>query len=536
MPSPYFLSNSGSNWGPPAGLAAMLAERDRQMQEAGKSIGALAGGLGAGAVGAFQGAANPGALGKTTGAGGALAGFAQNFASDYNGGGRGGAGGSPASGIQALMGGGGGGGGTPNVKQLNEAAKTADAFRNMMKASTPAMPGEEPKIFGVTDDEWKAKGAREKSGVLEAFAAQLKTQGVQLGIQQGQANVLQSFAAIKEHGMRVAEMQRAGQADAQVGPFMQSYSAAMEGQPGAPALNTPGLFGGPVAPAMAPIVPQTPARAFGIASGQYPAAPGSRNFNDTFNSMARSAMPVAHKVGGRDLIVNPNSGAFQDVTATPAPQIPPGMEAIAATEDENGHLQIRYGFPKAEGKALTQTEVSSIAALNQAASDLDMLENIYTDLGPDYGGPVSGRVKSTLMGGQNANIASLQNAITAATPNLARGVFREVGVLTDADVARYTKLLPGPYDTQEVRTRKIKQLRERIAQGRTEMVKSLKAAGRDVQGFNPTAASAAEESAAGGSVSRFDSEAAARSSGAKTGAVIELYDPATATYRKARLK
>lgn len=305
-------------------------------------------------------------------------------------------------------------------------------------------------------------------------------------------------------------------------------------EPGAPGQTVPSAFGGPPLAELPAVPPRFDPQRLLLALAEAPGATRARGFGQ-MDSLIRAAqagegeppvMPVPAKVGGRDLIVNPKSGAFTDVTAQPAPQIPPGMEAIGATEDENGRLQIRYGFPKAEGKALTQTEVQSIAALQQAEMDLNTLENIYKELGPDYGGPVSARVKSVVMGGQNPNIAALENAITAATPNLARGVFREVGVLTDQDVARYKQLLPAPTDTQEVRTRKIKQLRDRIAQGRKEIVTSLKAAGRDVQGF------AKSDDAA----TRFDSEAAARSAGAKTGDVIELYDPGTATYRKARLK
>jgi len=239
-----------------------------------------------------------------------------------------------------------------------------------------------------------------------------------------------------------------------------------------------------------------------------------------------NVMPVPATIAGRNLIVNPKSGAFQDVTPQSSAAIPKDFVALGATMDENGKLDIRYGPPKAEGKALSQTEVAGIAALNQAEMDLNTLENTYKELGENYGGPVSARVKSVAMGGQNPNIAALENAITAATPNLARGVFREVGVLTDQDVARYKQLLPAPTDTQEVRTRKIKQLRDRIAQGRKEMVTSLEAAGRDVQGFSK---------GAGGDVPRFDSEDAARAANVGTN-VFEMYDPATATYRKARLK
>lgn len=285
---------------------------------------------------------------------------------------------------------------------------------------------------------------------------------------------------------------------------------------------------GPIIPPKVPMSADRLARVM----QQNPAAVNNPNSVKLLKALRQSggSMPVATKVGGRDLIVNPNTGAFQDVTQIHA-KIPDGLEPLGATEDEDGNIKIRYGFPKAEGKALTQTEVGGIAALNQAEQDLNTLENIYKELGAGYGGPVSGRAKSLAMGGQNPNIAALENAITAATPNLARGVFREVGVLTDQDVARYKQLLPSPYDSETVRSTKIKQLRERIKQGRKEMVTSLKAAGRDVAGFD---GGGGEPPQATGK--QFDSEEAARASGAKTGDVISLYDPATATYRQARLK
>lgn len=240
-------------------------------------------------------------------------------------------------------------------------------------------------------------------------------------------------------------------------------------------------------------------------------------------------LPVEQNYGNRKLLINPKSGSLvADLTPEPPPpEIPPGFVATGATLDKDGKLALSFK-PESEGNALTQGEISQVAALNQAEQDLDRLEKIYQDLGPDWGGPVSGRAKAWLSGGQNANVAAVENAIVSATPNLARGVFREVGVLTDEDIRRYQKLLPSPYDTDAVRARKIKQLRERITQGKREMMDALKSAGRKVEGFGKDAAPAAPK--------RFDSEVEARAAGGKAGDIIELYDPATATYRKARLK
>lgn len=185
--------------------------------------------------------------------------------------------------------------------------------------------------------------------------------------------------------------------------------------------------------------------------------------------------------------------------------------------------------PNSEGKTLSQTEVDRIAALNQAEMDIASLEEMYQGLGVDFGGPISGRLKSLFSAGQNANIIGLENAITAATPNLARGVFREVGVLTDEDVKRYKSLLPSPNDTEEVRKRKFSQLRKRIEEGRKDLMGAMEKSGRDVSGFT------AAGNPKGEAPAQFDSEAAARAAGKKAGDTIMLYDSTTAKYRKARL-
>lgn len=401
------------------------------------------------------------------------------------------------------------------LKKQDKAAKALfDALEPEEDATTGAL---KPHPLGLTKDAFNSLSAQDRiakiSGFVEAEALKSARRKEQMA---GEEMELRK----QEAAARLASFTREQRSDDALATALQSSRL--------PAVTTPGPFGGPVAPPS-----MSPDRLL-AALAENPQSVNARGFSNVDNivramqEQGGEIMPVARRIGGRDLLVNPRSGAFQDVTPSPTPQIPEGMSAIGATEDENGRLQIRYGFPKAEGKALTQTEVAGIAALNQAEMDLDTLENIYKELGPDYGGPVSARVKSFAMGGQNPNIAALENAITAATPNLARGVFREVGVLTDQDVARYKKLLPSPTDTQEVRTRKIKQLRDRIAAGRKEVVTSLKAAGRDVEGFSGKPGVAA--------ATRFDSEAAARAGGAKAGDVIELYDPATATYRKARLK
>lgn len=192
MNSPYFNGGGGgANFGPPPGLAAILAQRDEALQKAGDQIGSFAGGIGGGIAGAAQGAADPGVFGDgTSSASGAGQGFLRNFAVG-SGQASGGGGGGGMSGFASLVNGGGngGGGGMPNlggmtVKQLQAAGKTADAFRNQMAAGTPTTGDEDPKILGTTADEWSTLGAQDKWGKVSGYVQA-----------QAQKSVMQQMAA-----------------------------------------------------------------------------------------------------------------------------------------------------------------------------------------------------------------------------------------------------------------------------------------------------------------------------------------------------
>jgi len=193
--------------------------------------------------------------------------------------------------------------------------------------------------------------------------------------------------------------------------------------------------------------------------------------------------------------LNPNGTASLQF-GPPAPPAPTTAKPLMTEGGQPtgkatfGDKVIDLSPPNSEGKTLTQSETQMLGALNQAEEDLSTLEKLFKDLGPDWGGPLSGRAKSIVGMGQNPNIAAVENAITAATPNLARGVFREVGVLTDEDIKRYKALLPTAYDTDAVRQVKMKQLRERIKQGKRETFEMLRKAGRDLSGFDKGAAPA----------------------------------------------
>jgi hypothetical protein len=75
--------------------------------------------------------------------------------------------------------------------------------------------------------------------------------------------------------------------------------------------------------------------------------------------------------------------------------------------------------------------VNQIGALN---------ENLKKDQTSFFGGNVK-KIMASL--GQNTDAGTVQAQITALVPQVAKGIYGEVGVLTDQDTARYTQTLPN---------------------------------------------------------------------------------------------
>ena len=91
------------------------------------------------------------------------------------------------------------------------------------------------------------------------------------------------------------------------------------------------------------------------------------------------------------------------------------------------------------GKRLTDTLVSSTEKIVNAYSDLVNVKARY-DKDASISGPLVGWARD--MNPWKTDAAALSASITALIPTLARGVFGEVGVLTDADIKQYRSMLP----------------------------------------------------------------------------------------------
>lgn len=92
-------------------------------------------------------------------------------------------------------------------------------------------------------------------------------------------------------------------------------------------------------------------------------------------------------------------------------------------------------------KNLDATERNSLSKARTVVNQLDALQsNIAKQQGTSV---IKGKTKNLLEKfGLGADVGVINAQLQAITPNLARGTYGEVGVLTDADIANYRKTLP----------------------------------------------------------------------------------------------
>jgi hypothetical protein len=244
------------------------------------------------------------------------------------------------------------------------------------------------------------------------------------------------------------------------------------------------------------------------------------------------------------------------------PTAPPGMElnsfaeggatfkrpetnGISIVDTPEGKLYFRGDQqltpPKvADGqKELLGEELKHFGSLDRTKTDLDNIDaflkaNVDKDF---FQGPFMGKIRKAwnALGLPDQDMALLNQQVAGATPTLARGVFGEVGVLTDADREEYKKQFPTITDPPELRAAKIEALKKKLSDTKNTAIENFAAAGRDVGGFKPTlppadpAASAPALDPA--TTPKFGSVKDFEASSATTGFV---WDPVQGKYRPAR--
>ena len=162
---------------------------------------------------------------------------------------------------------------------------------------------------------------------------------------------------------------------------------------------------------------------------------------------------------------------------TPAGQMKStGATTISPGMAEDPFIQGLLGT--AGGKALTDTTIQKLDKGLTVLGQLGVLQNNISDIKT---GPIIGAFRSANPWDTNAQV--IKNQLNAIVPNLARGIYGEVGVLTDNDIATYSKTIPTLKSTEEVRNAVLYITLDMIGKSIKNTLSVNAAANRDVSGF-----------------------------------------------------
>lgn len=195
-----------------------------------------------------------------------------------------------------------------------------------------------------------------------------------------------------------------------------------------------------------------------------------------------------------------------------ASKVPDGFVALGASVDDDGKVSVRYGpSPEDKTKMPTAADQAFFSNAQELQAKLDDLEATVKKHGN----------WESAMGDPESQAKLLQYPYAIAI-NYAK-VVDPNSVAREGEVAAAQKyMIPmGFWTRNDLSKAAIKTMRAELT--------------RRVKSYDTSQSPTAIKDAAAAAPNRFDSEDAARSSGAKSGDVIEVYDPATAKYRKGRL-
>lgn len=156
--------------------------------------------------------------------------------------------------------------------------------------------------------------------------------------------------------------------------------------------------------------------------------------------------------------------------------------------DPNGNSIYAELAKSAGKKATTDTFRTSfekgITTLYQL-SDLDKAFSTYkTNTGQKFDtSPIMGIINSK--NPYDTKAQAIKAQLTSIVPNLARGIYGEVGVLTDADIANYTKTLPNLKSTEDVRKALLAITTKSVQRSLENKLRVQANGGIDVSGFIP---------------------------------------------------
>lgn len=135
----------------------------------------------------------------------------------------------------------------------------------------------------------------------------------------------------------------------------------------------------------------------------------------------------------------------------------------------------------AGGKDVSDTFITSF---DKSLNVIQQIKDLQDTIANESTGPIWGIIRSK--NPYDTKAQQIKAQLAAIVPNLARGVYGEVGVLTDNDIANYSKTLPNLTSTNDVRDAVLGLTIRSVQRSLENKLKTQANSGRDVSGFVET--------------------------------------------------
>lgn len=179
---------------------------------------------------------------------------------------------------------------------------------------------------------------------------------------------------------------------------------------------------------------------------------------------------------GSTVVVDRKTGTI--VSNLGGTKTPSSINVTGLTPEQANDPFIQKMAKTAGGKPITDAFAQK---LNKGLTVLDQIGGLQANIKNVETGPIVGLFKGANPWDTNAQTIKAQ--LNAIVPNLARGVFGEVGVLTDNDIAQYSKTLPNLKSTEDIRNAVLGITVDLIGKSIKQTLEVNAANQKDVSGF-----------------------------------------------------
>ena len=179
---------------------------------------------------------------------------------------------------------------------------------------------------------------------------------------------------------------------------------------------------------------------------------------------------------GDTVLIDKNTGKIVSNVGGAKPTA--SVNVASLTPEQANDPFIQKMAKTAGGKPITD---SFAQKLNKGLTVLDQLGTLQASIKDVRTGPIYGAFKGANPWDTNAQVIKAQ--LNSIVPNLARGVYGEVGVLTDNDIAQYSKTLPNLKSTEDIRNAVLGITVDLIGKSIKQTLEVNAANQKDVSGF-----------------------------------------------------